>query len=91
MVQTKFSGTIKGESAMVNTSDIGSLVEFTFKVSHFFHSDYIRPPGFEDSLPTFPHLHPVFGMFIRLHMKEPWGGCFFDVTVKSLYLDHVFI
>ncbi|CAG04405.1 unnamed protein product, partial [Tetraodon nigroviridis] len=32
LVQTKFGGTVKGESAMVNTSDIGSLVEFTFKV-----------------------------------------------------------
>ncbi|XP_003961522.3 integrin alpha-3b [Takifugu rubripes] len=32
-VQTKFGGTVKGESAMVNTSDIGSLVEFTFDVN----------------------------------------------------------
>lgn len=32
LVQTKFGGMVKGESAMVNTSDIGSLVEFTFKV-----------------------------------------------------------
>lgn len=45
VVQTKFGGTVMGESAMVNTSDVGSLVEFTFNVSHLHHSDYIRPPG----------------------------------------------
>lgn len=33
-----------GESAMVKTSDVGSLVEFTFNVSHRHHSGYIRPP-----------------------------------------------
>ncbi|XP_069012001.1 integrin alpha-3b isoform X1 [Embiotoca jacksoni] len=33
LVQTKFSGTVMGESAMVNTSDVGSLVEFTFHVN----------------------------------------------------------
>ena len=44
-VNTEFSGTVMGESAMVNTSDVGSLVEFTFNVSHLHHSDYIRPPG----------------------------------------------
>lgn len=44
VVQTKFGGTVRGESAMVNTSDVGSLVEFTFKVSHLHHSDHIRPP-----------------------------------------------
>uniref|UniRef100_A0A3Q1ELN9 Integrin, alpha 3b n=1 Tax=Acanthochromis polyacanthus TaxID=80966 RepID=A0A3Q1ELN9_9TELE len=32
LVQTKFGGTVMGESAMVNTSDVGSLVEFTFNV-----------------------------------------------------------
>lgn len=32
-VQTQFGGTVKGESAMVNTSDVGSLVEFTFNVN----------------------------------------------------------
>uniref|UniRef100_A0A8C7Z472 Integrin, alpha 3b n=1 Tax=Oryzias sinensis TaxID=183150 RepID=A0A8C7Z472_9TELE len=31
-VHTKFGGTVMGESAMVNTSDVGSLVEFTFNV-----------------------------------------------------------
>ncbi|XP_060951066.1 integrin alpha-3b [Limanda limanda] len=31
-VQTKFGGTVKGEMAMINTSDVGSLVEFTFDV-----------------------------------------------------------
>lgn len=46
MVQTKFGGTVRGESAMVNTSDVGSLVEFTFNVSHLHHSDHIRPPRF---------------------------------------------
>lgn len=81
---------VKGESAMVNTSDIGSLVEFTFKVSHFFHSDYIRPPGFQDSSPTSPHLHPVFGVFLRLHMKllselEIVWMLFLIVAVKSFY------
>ncbi len=45
VVQTQFGGTVMGESAMVNTSDVGSLVEFTFNVSHLHHSDYIRPPG----------------------------------------------
>lgn len=44
MVQTKFGGTVRGESAMANTSDVGSLVEFTFNVSHLHHSDHIRPP-----------------------------------------------
>lgn len=44
MVQTNFGGTVMGESAMVNTSDVGSLVEFTFNVSHLHHSDYIRSP-----------------------------------------------
>lgn len=34
LVQTRFGGAVMGESAMVNTSDVGSLVEFTFKVSH---------------------------------------------------------
>ncbi|XP_070845958.1 integrin alpha-3b isoform X1 [Chaetodon trifascialis] len=33
VVQTKFGGTVMGESAMVNTSDVGSLVEFTFNVN----------------------------------------------------------
>ncbi|KAM6897820.1 integrin alpha-3b [Xenentodon cancila] len=32
LVRSKFSGTVMGESAMGNTSDIGSLVEFTFNV-----------------------------------------------------------
>lgn len=31
--RTQFSGTVMGESAMVNTSDVGSLVEFTFNVN----------------------------------------------------------
>ncbi|XP_053269809.1 integrin alpha-3b isoform X1 [Pleuronectes platessa] len=31
-VQTKFGGTVMGMMAMVNTSDVGSLVEFTFDV-----------------------------------------------------------
>lgn len=44
-VKTQFGGTVMGESAMVNTSDVGSLVEFTFNVSQLHHSDYIRPPG----------------------------------------------
>lgn len=34
LVQTQFGGAVMGESAMVNTSDVGSLVEFTFNVSH---------------------------------------------------------
>lgn len=33
LVQTQFGGVVKGESAMVNTSDVGSLVEFTFNVN----------------------------------------------------------
>lgn len=33
VVSTQFGGTVKGESAMVNTSDVGSLVEFTFNVN----------------------------------------------------------
>ncbi|XP_072230104.1 integrin alpha-3b [Leuresthes tenuis] len=33
LVRTKFGGTVLGESAMVNTSDVGSLVEFTFNVN----------------------------------------------------------
>uniref|UniRef100_A0A3B4WC29 Integrin, alpha 3b n=1 Tax=Seriola lalandi dorsalis TaxID=1841481 RepID=A0A3B4WC29_SERLL len=33
LVQTNFGGTVMGESAMVNTSDVGSLVEFTFNVN----------------------------------------------------------
>ncbi|KAI9518585.1 hypothetical protein NQZ68_035955 [Dissostichus eleginoides] len=33
LVQTQFSGTVMGESAMANTSDVGSLVEFTFNVN----------------------------------------------------------
>ncbi|XP_034426036.1 integrin alpha-3b isoform X1 [Hippoglossus hippoglossus] len=32
-VQTQFNGTVMGEMAMVNTSDVGSLVEFTFNVN----------------------------------------------------------
>lgn len=44
-VLTKFGGTVMGESAMVNTSDVGSLVEFTFNVSHLHCSNYSRPPG----------------------------------------------
>ncbi|XP_028423117.1 integrin alpha-3b [Perca flavescens] len=32
-VETEFSGTVMGMSAMVNTSDVGSLVEFTFDVN----------------------------------------------------------
>lgn len=36
-MQTEFGGTMMGESAMVNTSDVGSLVEFTFHVSHLRH------------------------------------------------------
>ncbi|CAB1312346.1 unnamed protein product, partial [Coregonus sp. 'balchen'] len=33
LVQTYFSGAVTGESAMNTTSDVGSLVEYTFKVS----------------------------------------------------------
>ncbi|XP_058476580.1 integrin alpha-3b [Solea solea] len=33
LVQTQFGGTVMGMSAMVNTSDVGSLVEFTFNVN----------------------------------------------------------
>lgn len=33
LVQTQFGGMVMGESAMVNSSDVGSLVEFTFDVS----------------------------------------------------------
>ncbi|XP_028331160.1 integrin alpha-3b isoform X1 [Gouania willdenowi] len=33
LVRTKFGGTVMGESAMANTSDVGSLVEFTFDVN----------------------------------------------------------
>ncbi|XP_042363978.1 integrin alpha-3b [Plectropomus leopardus] len=33
LVKTEFGGTVMGESAMVNTSDVGSLVEFTFNVN----------------------------------------------------------
>ncbi|XP_065805378.1 integrin alpha-3b isoform X1 [Labrus bergylta] len=33
VVQSEFGGTVMGESAMVNTSDVGSLVEFTFEVN----------------------------------------------------------
>uniref|UniRef100_A0AAZ3SGR8 Integrin alpha-2 domain-containing protein n=1 Tax=Oncorhynchus tshawytscha TaxID=74940 RepID=A0AAZ3SGR8_ONCTS len=33
LVQTYFSGEVMGESAMNTTSDVGSLVEYTFKVS----------------------------------------------------------
>lgn len=33
LVQTQFGGVVKGESAMVNSSDVGSLVEFTFNVN----------------------------------------------------------
>uniref|UniRef100_A0A8D3CC79 Integrin, alpha 3b n=1 Tax=Scophthalmus maximus TaxID=52904 RepID=A0A8D3CC79_SCOMX len=33
LVQTQFGGTVMGESAMVKTSDVGSLVEFTFNVN----------------------------------------------------------
>lgn len=33
VVQTYFSGTVMGESAMVNTTDVGSLVEYTFSVA----------------------------------------------------------
>uniref|UniRef100_A0AAQ4PKZ5 Integrin, alpha 3b n=1 Tax=Gasterosteus aculeatus aculeatus TaxID=481459 RepID=A0AAQ4PKZ5_GASAC len=32
-VSTQFSGTVMGESAMVNGSDVGSLVEFSFRVN----------------------------------------------------------
>ncbi|XP_041829357.1 integrin alpha-3b isoform X2 [Melanotaenia boesemani] len=32
VVRTKFGGTVMGESAMGSTSDVGSLVEFTFNV-----------------------------------------------------------
>uniref|UniRef100_A0A3Q3VQM3 Uncharacterized protein n=1 Tax=Mola mola TaxID=94237 RepID=A0A3Q3VQM3_MOLML len=38
-VQAKFGGTVMGESAMVNTSDVGSVVEFTFNVSHLHPKD----------------------------------------------------
>ncbi|XP_070783240.1 integrin alpha-3b [Enoplosus armatus] len=33
VVQTQFGGEVMGESAMVNASDVGSLVEFTFNVN----------------------------------------------------------
>ncbi|XP_044035670.1 integrin alpha-3b isoform X2 [Siniperca chuatsi] len=33
VVLTQFGGEVMGESAMVNTSDVGSLVEFTFNVN----------------------------------------------------------
>ncbi|XP_077482885.1 integrin alpha-3b [Stigmatopora argus] len=33
LIETKFSGTIMGESAMVNSSDVGSPLDFTFHVN----------------------------------------------------------
>ncbi|KAM9772783.1 integrin alpha-3b isoform 1-T1 [Syngnathus typhle] len=33
LIQTKFGGTVMGESAMVNSSNVGSLLEFTFNVN----------------------------------------------------------
>ncbi|XP_051925586.1 integrin alpha-3b isoform X2 [Hippocampus zosterae] len=33
LIQTKFGGKVMGESAMVNSSDVGSLLEFTFNVN----------------------------------------------------------
>uniref|UniRef100_A0AAV2LG01 Integrin alpha-2 domain-containing protein n=1 Tax=Knipowitschia caucasica TaxID=637954 RepID=A0AAV2LG01_KNICA len=33
VVQTQFSGEVRGESAMVNSSNVGSLVDFTFNVN----------------------------------------------------------
>lgn len=81
MVRTQFGGTVMGESAMVNTSDVGSLVEFTFIVSHLHHSDYIRPPILYitsricASHPHFLHLHPVFDRFFFIPQKFNivWG------------------
>lgn len=62
---TKFGGTVMGESAMVNTSDVGSLVEFTFNVSHL--QSILNLQGFNASSdqmcgchPHVPHPHPVF-------------------------------
>lgn len=56
-----------GMMAMVNTSNVGSLVEFTFSVSHVHHSGYIRHPRLfwvYNQCPTPPHtlsgLCPVF-------------------------------
>lgn len=62
VVQTQFGGTVMGESAMVNTSDVGSLVEFTFKVSHLQCPTFRivhYPNEMHTFLNTFPiHLHP---------------------------------
>uniref|UniRef100_A0A3Q2XZP6 Integrin, alpha 3b n=1 Tax=Hippocampus comes TaxID=109280 RepID=A0A3Q2XZP6_HIPCM len=41
LIETKFGGTVMGESAMVNSSDVGSLLEFTFNVN-------MRGPALED-------------------------------------------
>lgn len=56
--QTTFGGTVKGEFAMQNTSDVGSLVEFTFNVSHF--QNCIFNLCLCATHPHFPHPHPVF-------------------------------
>lgn len=88
-MQTKFGGTVKGESAMVNTSDIGSLVEFTFNVSHFILSGYIRPPGL-----IAPQTHFLFSTaFLRLYLKLNRNhevDAIFDGTVKFVFTSRAF-
>lgn len=66
-VQSKFGGTVMGESAMANTSNIGSLVEFTFNVSHLHHPDATLNHGalyficnMYAAHPQFPQPHPAF-------------------------------
>lgn len=50
-----------GESAMVNTSDVGSLVEFTFDVSHRHHSEIAHCIyNMRAAHPRFRHPRPVF-------------------------------
>ena len=64
-VQSKFGGTVIGESAMANTSDVGSLVEFTFNVSHLHRPDtvlnlqnFIPRLQYVRYSPTFPSTTP---------------------------------
>lgn len=45
LVYTQFSGTVMGESGMNQTSDVGSLVEFTFLVSHLHFLLSMGPSG----------------------------------------------
>lgn len=81
VVQTQFGGTVMGESAMVNTSDVGSLAEFTFNVSHL-HCQTFTIVHYINEIHIFNQISPP-SWFIAL---ASWTFSRFKVKAVSVLL-----